>query len=147
MALAEKHYHNVNNLYDVGMASKFDLLRSEVQLANLKPQLIRARNSSKRPHSGLKTLLGLDFAQAVEFKGELSFQAPRSQRGRRWPSPGPPARSQQIHYPEAMAAEMVKMAKAAYLPTVAVGGDYNYWADNFNFRNKTWESFYPSTSS
>ncbi len=37
----------------------FDLLRSEVQLANLKPQLIRARNGLRQAELGLKTLLGL----------------------------------------------------------------------------------------
>jgi outer membrane protein len=68
VALAEKHYTNVKNLYDVGMASKFDLLRSEVQLANLKPSLIRARNGLSTAEFALKMLLGLDLAQAVEFK-------------------------------------------------------------------------------
>ncbi|MCK4431537.1 MAG: TolC family protein, partial [Candidatus Aminicenantes bacterium] len=38
--VTEKHFKNVNSLYKVGIASKFDLLRSEVQVANLKPQLI-----------------------------------------------------------------------------------------------------------
>jgi outer membrane protein TolC len=47
-----------------------------------------------------------------------------------------------MDYQRSMAGEMLKMAKAAYLPTVAVAGNYNYWADNFNFRKQTWESYY-----
>ena len=58
------------------MASKFDLLRSEVQVANLKPQLIRARNGLSVAELGLKTLLGLDLEQAVEVRGELSCSTP-----------------------------------------------------------------------
>ena len=45
--VAQKHLRNVKILLEAGMASKFDLLRSEVQLANLKPQQIRAKNSIK----------------------------------------------------------------------------------------------------
>jgi len=143
VALAEKHFQNVRNLYDVGMASKFDLLRSEVQLANLKPQLIRARNSVETAELGLKTLLGLDLAQPVEVKGELSFQpheADENELMTKALAMRPEVR--QMDYQRSMAGEMLKMAKSAYLPTVAVAGNYNYWADNFNFRKQTWESYY-----
>jgi outer membrane protein len=73
VTLAEDFMKNVKNLYDVGMSSKFDLLRSEVQAANLKPQLIRARNALEEAGLRLKTLLGVDLGQPVEFKGELTF--------------------------------------------------------------------------
>jgi outer membrane protein TolC len=48
----------------------------------------------------------------------------------------------QLKYQKQMAAEMLKMARAAYVPTIAVGGAFNYWADAFNFRKNNWESFY-----
>jgi outer membrane protein TolC len=141
--LAEKHVKNVRNLYDAGMATRFDLLRSEVQLANLKPQLIRARNGLRQAELGLKALLGLDLDRAVEVKGELSLEAmdvrvdeniakALAQR----------PEVNQLRYQKLMAAEMIKMAKAAYLPTLAVGGAYNYWADQFRFGRNAWESFY-----
>jgi len=72
--LAERHVKNVRNLYEAGAAPKFDLLRSEVQAANLKPQLIRARNGLRTAELGLKTLLGLDLSRPVEIKGELSMR-------------------------------------------------------------------------
>jgi len=143
VTLAEKHFKNVKNLFDVGMASKFDLLRSEVQLANLKPQLIRARNGLSTAEIGLKVLLGLDLAQPVEFKGELTFQAVEvnvevdiAQALTNRPE------LNQIKYQKLMASEMVKMNLGAYLPTVAIGGAYNYWANKFNFSPRNWESFY-----
>ena len=71
--MAEKHYQNVKNLYEVGMASKFDLLRSEVQVANLRPQLIKAKNSLSVAGLGLKTLLGLDLDLPIEVKGEMTL--------------------------------------------------------------------------
>jgi outer membrane protein len=141
--LSEKHVKNVRNLYDAGMATRFDLLRSEVQLANLKPQLIRARNGLRQAELGLKTLLGLDLDRAVDIKGELSLTAVdvRADDNNAKALAQRPEVNQ-LRYQKLMAAEMVKMAKAAYLPTLAVGGAYNYWADQFRFGRNAWESFY-----
>lgn len=141
--VAEKHYRNVKNLYEVGMASKFDLLRSEVELANLKPQLIRARNSLNIAELGLKTLLGLDLSQPIELEGDLRFEPyePDLEECLAKALQNRPELSQ-IRYQEQMAGEMVKLARAANLPSLAVAGTYNFWADQFNFQKDNWQSYY-----
>ena len=141
--LAEKHLKNVNSLFEVGMASRFDLLRSEVQASNLKPHLIRARNGLNTAELGLKTLLGLDLKQPVAVKGELSYQAFEADTDANV-SQALTSRPElvQLNYQKQMAAEMVKMARAAYVPTLAVGGQYNYWGNQFNFKKDNWESYY-----
>ncbi|MFQ6109193.1 MAG: TolC family protein [Candidatus Aminicenantales bacterium] len=141
--VAEKHYRNVKNLYEVGMASKFDLLRSEVELANLKPQLIRARNSLNIAELGLKTLLGLDLSQPIELEGNLRFEPyePDLEECLAKALQNRPELSQ-IRYQEQMAGEMVKLARAANLPSLAVAGTYNFWADQFNFQKDNWQSYY-----
>jgi len=143
VGLAEKHWKNVKSLYDVGMASKFDLLRSEVQVANLKPQLIRAKNGLSTAELGLKTLLGLDLKQPIEVKGELSYKefeanvdAGVAQALANRPE------INQLKFQQQMAAEMLKMARGAYLPTLAIGGAYNYWGNRFKFTKDSWESYY-----
>jgi len=143
VTLAEDFFKNVKNLYDVGMASKFDLLRSEVQAANLKPQLIRARNALEEAELRLKTLLGLDIGRSVEFKGELSFQAVEVDADQSVVQ-ALAARPEliQLRYQRQLAGEMVKIARAAYLPTVAVGGAYNYWGNQLKFGRNAWENFY-----
>ena len=143
VALAEKHYQNVKNLYEVGMASKFDLLRSEVQVANLKPQLIRARNNLNVAGLGLKTLLGLNPDLTVEIKGELSY-TPLETDVHEAVSRALLQRPElnQLMFQRRMAAEMVKIARAAGLPSLAIGGAYNFWTNKFNFRNKNWENYY-----
>ncbi len=143
VGLADKHWKNVKSLYDVGMASKFDLLRSEVQVANLKPQLIRAKNGLSTAELGLKTLLGLDLKQPIEVKGELSykeFEANVDADATRALANRP--EMNQLKFQQQMAAEMLKMARGAYLPTLAIGGSYNYWGDQFKFRKDSWESYY-----
>jgi outer membrane protein TolC len=143
VGLADKHWKNVKSLYDVGMASKFDLLRSEVQVANLKPQLIRAKNGLSTAELGLKTLLGLDLKQPIEVKGELSYKefeanvdADVAQALANRPE------MNQLKFQQQMAAEMLKMARGAYLPTLAIGGAYNYWGNRFKFTKDSWESYY-----
>jgi len=141
--VAEKHLNNVKSLHEVGMASKFDLLRSEVQVANLKPQLIKARNNLEITKLGLKTLLGIDLSQLLEIKGELVYEAlepdleeclAKALRNRPEVS--------QLNYQKQMAEETVKLARAADLPSVALSGTYNFWADKLNFKKDTWQSFY-----
>jgi len=141
--LAEKHLANVKNLYEVGMATKFDLLRAEVQLANLQPQLIRAKNSLDMAELALKNLLGLDLTQPVEIKGDLSFQEVQI-------NPDEALQKallnrpelHQLSYQRQMIGEMIKLARANDLPSLAIGGQLNYWANNLNFKKNNWENYY-----
>jgi outer membrane protein len=141
--VAEKLHKNVKSLYEVGMASKFDLLRSEVRVANLKPQLIKARNNLKIAELSLKTLLGLDLSQPVEIKGDLTYQPfePKLEECLTKALLNRPEIGQ-VKYQRRMAGEMVKLARASNLPTLAISGAYNFWADQFNFQKDTWQSYY-----
>jgi outer membrane protein len=141
--VAEKHLKNVKNLYEVGMASKFDLLRSEVQLANLKPQLIKARNTLKIAELSLKTLLGLDLSQSIEIKGSLTYEPfePDLEDSVSKAMLKRPEISQ-LRYQKQMAGQGLKLARASNHPSLAVSATYNFWADQLNFRKDTWQSFY-----
>jgi outer membrane protein len=143
VGLAEKHSANVKSLYEVGMASRFDLLRSEVQVANLKPQLIRARNGLRTSELGLKTLLGLDLNRAVEIRGDLAAP-PVECDAAESEAQALAARPElsQLRYQSRMAAELVKIARSTALPTLAIAGTYNVWGDRFSFRRGTWQSYY-----
>ena len=143
LGLAERHYENVKNLYQAGMASRFDLLRSEVEAANLRPQVIRAKNGLAAAELGLKTTLGLDLGRDIVVEGELAdapldadldeiLQEALAQR--------PELR--QLDHQRRVAGEMHKIARGSMLPTLAIGGAYNFWADDLNFRKNTWQNFY-----
>lgn len=143
LALAEEFRENVKNLHAVGMASKFDLLRSEVQVANLKPQAIRARNGVDVAALGLKTVLGLGLDAPIEVRGELA--APPLEPGTEGIIEEAMAQRpelRQLDYQRSMAGEMLKIARGSQLPTLAVGGSYSLWADNMNLHRGTWQNFY-----
>lgn len=143
LALAEKFQANVKNLYEVGMASRLDLLRSDVQVANLKPQAIRARNAVEVAELALKTALGIDLDTPIKVEGELTatplevdIDAAVEEALTRRPE------IRQLDYQSRVAGEMLKSARGSLFPTLAVGGAYNFWADALRFQKGTWQSYY-----
>lgn len=143
VGLAEKYLQNVRHLFEVGLASRFDLLRAEVQVANLKPQLLRAQNQVELATVNLKTLLGLDLSQEIEVKGELTFR-PYELNEKALMEQALLSRPElnQLRYQRQMAGELIKLARSADLPTIAIGGSYNFWGNYLNFKRGNWQSYY-----
>jgi len=141
--VAEKHYQTVKTQYEVGTASKFDLLRSEVQVANLKPQLIRARNNLKVAELSFKTLLGLELTRPVEIRGEMEY-VPLNPDLEKSLSAAIHNRPEvnQLKLQQKMAGEMLKMARSEYFPSVALSATYNFWGDSLRFNNDPWQNYY-----
>ena len=73
LELAEENLSITKERYKKGEASHYDFLRSEVEVANIKPQLIKAENFLKVSYNFLKVLLGIDPAKGIEVKGEFEF--------------------------------------------------------------------------
>jgi outer membrane protein len=141
--VAEGNLANVKNMYEVGMASKMDLLRSEVRLTNMQPQVIAAKNNLRISELNLKTVLGLDLSRSVEIEGVLSYKPLEPDLDECITTAlthRPEAR--QLDFQRKMAGETLKLSRAGYLPTLAVSGTYSFWADKLNFRKDTWSSFY-----
>lgn len=140
---AEKHFTNVKRLYELGMASKFDLIRTEVRVANLKPELIASKNNLRIAELNLKTLLYIDLSQPIEIKGELKFEDVKPELdGCITRALANRPEISQLRYQKNMAGEMLKLVRASALPSLAVSGTYNYWADQFNFGEDNWQNYY-----
>lgn len=74
IARIEDHLKAVQDRYDKGYASEFDVLRVKVQLANAKPSLTQAKNIQLLTMNNLKNLLGISLGDSVELEGILSFE-------------------------------------------------------------------------
>ena len=70
-----KHYETTVKRYNVGVVSKFDVLRSEVELANARPPLIEAKTSLRLAQDNLKRVLGVDVDDPFTISGELSYRS------------------------------------------------------------------------
>ncbi len=81
--------------------------------------------------------------QAIEIQGELSYKAVEADTDTNVAKALTmrPELSQ-LNYQKLMASEMLKMARAAYLPTLAVGGQYNYWSNALKLGGAGWDSYY-----
>jgi len=143
VADAEDLYKNVKSQYEVGLASQFDLLRSEVRVVNLKPQLIRAKNSFEVMKLNLKTLLGMDISTPIEIQGNLSYDpiSPDLEKSVQLAIQNRPE-ILQLEYQKKIAEEMWKMARAERLPTLSISGTFNFWADRLAFTGDTWQDYY-----
>ncbi len=73
LAQLERHARVVETRYKAGLVSQFDLLRAQVQVANLKPQVIEAENGLKLAREGFKMLLGVSLDKEFTVSGELEM--------------------------------------------------------------------------
>ncbi len=63
--LLEKELEDTNHRYNAGTVPKFNVLRAEVELANARPRLIRARNQYRIAKNNLSDLLGYNLPPTV----------------------------------------------------------------------------------
>ena len=68
---SEAHLADVRNQQVFGTASKFELLRSEVEVANLRPEVEQAKNAVRLSQMSLKTLMGYDLEAPIKVDGAL----------------------------------------------------------------------------
>ena len=74
IARIEDHLSTVQERYDKGYVSEFDLLRVKVQLANAKPPLVQAKNLHHLTLDNLKNLLGISLSDPVNLEGSLESE-------------------------------------------------------------------------
>ena len=70
-----KTVENTENMYKQGLASEYDLLSAQVQLSNLKPNIIQTENSIKTSKMLLKMYLGLPAEADFTLVGSLDQMA------------------------------------------------------------------------
>lgn len=71
---AQKNLENVRALHNQGLVAEFDLLQAEVQVENIKPQIVQLENALDNAKNGLKIAMGIDQTQAVEVDGKLQYE-------------------------------------------------------------------------
>jgi TolC family type I secretion outer membrane protein len=65
LKLLDEQLNNTKKRFDAGAVPRFDLLRAEVEIANARPRLIRARNAHRTARNDLAVLLGYDIPATV----------------------------------------------------------------------------------
>lgn len=62
---------NINNMYKNGLASEYDMIRSDVAVRNLLPSLTQAKSGLELAYMQLRVLLSLDLNTPVKLVGDI----------------------------------------------------------------------------
>ena len=154
--LLEEQLQNARNRFEAGSVSNFDVLRAEVELANAKPQLIRARNSYRTSIDQLRQSLGYintskeNVRRVPEFIGTLDF-VPASYDLQASLDVARLNRPELLRYAKLAQAQErnIDIAKAGYRPSVDLVGSYGLFKDSasnhFNDSRDGWTAGVEST--
>lgn len=67
----ERHLRVIETRQEEGLASRFELLRARVQVANAKPAVIRAGNAVDLAEQRLKLVMGMELGSPIAVRGDL----------------------------------------------------------------------------
>jgi outer membrane protein TolC len=70
----ESHLEQANNRYAQGVATETDVLRSQVNLANVAPERLRAENSIRLARATLNNLIVVDLDAPTQVEGKLEYR-------------------------------------------------------------------------
>jgi outer membrane protein len=137
--LLKKELEDTTRRYDAGTVPRFNVLRAEVELANARPRLIRARNAHRIAKSNLVNLLGYNLPPSVwediplQLTGKL-VAAPLEMALPDLLAKALASRTElaAVRKAEALRKEAITNAKAGYKPTVQVYAGYGGRSSNFS---------------
>lgn len=135
---------NINDKYEQGLASDFDKLRADVQVANQKPQLTSAQQAVNLSAMMLKVLIGVDVSEPIIFDGHLSDFEDEMLNYKvvdgQLISLANNTDLRQLELSQEQLNTSLKLIKASSCPTLAFSGNYQYMtmANDFDFSNYNW---------
>jgi outer membrane protein len=127
---AQENYEMVEKKYNAGAASKFDLMRAKVNVANLRPNAISARNNFKTALTQLNVVLALPMKNEIEVTGLLEYtnddfttlDLAEYQKMALGSRPEVQAMNEQKN----ISKRGISIAKSAFMPKLFFQTDYSY---------------------
>lgn len=141
---AMEQLENVTRLNKQGVVSDYELLRSELQVENLRPQVIQAENDYEIAKENLKVIIGLKSEQKINISGELDFNEQPSISEEQLFDDLLTSNPQLeiINKQEIITNRTISLEKSSYFPSLAAFGNYQYQsqAEDFKFSDYRWVS-------
>jgi len=143
---ALKNYNDVKSKFDQGLVAEYDLIRTNVAVRNVEPNMLQAANALVLAQWQLKAVLGLDLEQEIECSGALSdfsdelfadfISTDASVLDNN-------TTLKQFSIQEKQLKESLTLQKFEYLPTLSLSGAYQWTAMNndFRFKDYMWNPF------
>jgi outer membrane protein TolC len=130
--IAERHLELAKARFDAGSAARLDVLRAEVELANARARLIRARSAAAVSRQGLRTILSLPEGETLEVSGTLDDTPAVPAAAALSAALAERADVRALGQQKEAAQRMVSLAMADLRPNVSFAGNLQYQEDGFN---------------
>lgn len=141
--LAQRNLKNVTARNELGMVSRYDVLRAQLSLRTTEPDLLNVRKLIRLARENLRHAVGLEPGIEVRAVGELDIRRINVDMARLVQA-ALENRSEirQMELERRKAANLLKMAYAAYLPDLSIVAQYNYRSNAFRFTEGNWNDYY-----
>ena len=128
----DRYLQDVKLQFEVGVVAKVDVLRSEVELAKAKQNLIEAQNAYDITMANLNNVMGLPLTTELKVKGELSYSK-FEQDLAVCVDLALRQRPEIFQYTDAAksAQEGITVAKSGYLPSISATYTNGWYNTNF----------------
>lgn len=146
MAQAEDNFRIVNAKFEQGRVSEYDKISAEVQMRNLQPTVISARNAVDLSKLQLKVLMGVTADVDVAVNGQLADYEEDMYVGllsEEDLSLSGNTTLHQLDLSSQLLRNTLAMQKQSFAPNIALQFNYMYtcMADNFEFSNYNWNPY------
>ncbi|HVZ39176.1 MAG TPA: TolC family protein [Candidatus Kapabacteria bacterium] len=147
LANSEENLKNAQQLVKAGLRPEFDQLRAQVQVENLRPVVVQARDSYQQAIDNLKLLLGYTPDHDITLSDSLMRPAAgqKVEPGIAEATATLEQSNAQVQTLKALAdvnREYIEIKRSDYLPTVSLFGTYQLQSQSDNFSGL---SFQPSS--
>lgn len=139
--VAKANYDNVAAMYKQGVASEYDYLRAEVQLANTTPMMTQMENNFEMSKNLLKNILAVDVSTPISVKGEFTYEElPQSTIDELsitaiYNNP----MVKQLGVQASLLDKNITIEKSDYYPTLAAFGQYAFQTQDNTYKFKDYQ--------
>jgi len=146
LAQSEENFRIVSAKYDEGRVSEYDKISAEVQMRNLQPSVISARNAVDLSKLQLKVLMGVTADVDIEVEGNLRDYEETLYAGMLSLDSLSLARNSslaQMDLNSRLLRNTLSIQQQSFMPNVALQFNYMYtcMADNFDFATYNWNPY------
>ncbi len=136
--VAKANYENVASLFKHGVASEYDFLRSEVQLANTQPMLIQTENNLRLAKNYLKSLLAINVETPIEVQGKFDYEEIEQSKmqGLEFNAVENHPAVKQLGIQSSLLDKNITIQRSDYYPTLALFGQYSIQTQDNTFKIK-----------
>src|SRR5690606_36283530 len=140
---AQRNFENIQNQFAKELVPEFDMIRAEVQVENIRPDILQGQNNYEAAVNNLKLLANIPQEIPVFLEGSL-FELYENRDDPEVMLSGYTLEDnpelQQLAVQQDLREKQIEVQKAAFYPSLSAFGNYAWQAqaNNFNFNNYFW---------